>query len=200
MAHYKFVAYLEFCDELYIDMYDIETLMWRKLMLFGLYMIVNLPYFSLHILLIRFLIVSRTNTSLCWHVLYFPQIMQPRIVVLCCVLVTVRHIFQDHYSDVVINEMESQITNVSFVCVTVCSGAGQRKNQSCVPLAFVKGIHRWPVDSPHKGPVTWYFFHLMTSSCSFPGPTQSWEYSNANETKIGVEIKLIRHVLKVYLQ
>ena len=27
-------------------------------------------------------------------------------------------------------------------------------------LAFVKGIHRWPVDSPQKGPVTWKMFPL----------------------------------------
>ena len=26
------------------------------------------------------------------------------------------------------------------------------------------GIHRWPVDSPHKGSVTWKAFHAMTSS------------------------------------
>ena len=25
-------------------------------------------------------------------------------------------------------------------------------------LAFVRGIHRWPVDSPHKRPVTWKMF------------------------------------------
>ena len=30
---------------------------------------------------------------------------------------------------------------------------------------FVRGNHRWPVDSPHKGPVTWKAFHVMTSSC-----------------------------------
>ena len=29
-----------------------------------------------------------------------------------------------------------------------------KKNQSSAPLAFVRGIHRWPVNSPHKGPVT----------------------------------------------
>ena len=29
-------------------------------------------------------------------------------------------------------------------------------------LAFVWGIHRWPVNSPHKGPVTRKMFHLMT--------------------------------------
>ena len=34
------------------------------------------------------------------------------------------------------------------------SGAIQSKHQSSASLAFVRGIHRWPVDSPHKGPVT----------------------------------------------
>ena len=27
-----------------------------------------------------------------------------------------------------------------------------------------RGIHWWPVDSPHKGPVTWKMFHEITSS------------------------------------
>ena len=29
-----------------------------------------------------------------------------------------------------------------------------KKTQSSASLAFVSGIHRWPVNSPHKGPVT----------------------------------------------
>ena len=33
-------------------------------------------------------------------------------------------------------------------------GADQRKHQSSVSLAFVRGIHRGPMNSPHKGPVT----------------------------------------------
>ena len=33
-------------------------------------------------------------------------------------------------------------------------GTDQRKNQSFASLAFVWEIHRWPVNSPHKGPVT----------------------------------------------
>ena len=41
----------------------------------------------------------------------------------------------------------------------------QRKHQSAASLAFVRGIHRWAVNSPHKWPVTWIMFHLMTSSC-----------------------------------
>ena len=30
----------------------------------------------------------------------------------------------------------------------------KEKNQSYASLAFVRGIHRWPMNSPHKGPVT----------------------------------------------
>ena len=35
-----------------------------------------------------------------------------------------------------------------------CSGSHQIKHQISASLAFVRGIHRWPVNSPHKGPVT----------------------------------------------
>ena len=37
-------------------------------------------------------------------------------------------------------------------------------HQSSASLAFVKGIHRWPVNSPYKRPVTLKCFHLMASS------------------------------------
>ena len=50
--------------------------------------------------------------------------------------------------------MSSQITSFSTVCSAVCLGANQRKHQSFASLAFVRGIHRWPVNSPHKRPVT----------------------------------------------
>ena len=63
-----------------------------------------------------------------------------------------------HHSDVIMSAIASQITGVSIVCSTVCSGADQRKHQSSASLTFVRGIHRWPVDSPHKGPVTQKMF------------------------------------------
>ena len=50
--------------------------------------------------------------------------------------------------------MASQITSLTIVYSIVYSGADQRKHQSSASLAFVWGIHRWPVNSPHKGPVT----------------------------------------------
>ena len=50
--------------------------------------------------------------------------------------------------------MASQINSLTIVYSTVYSGADQRKHQSGASLAFVRGIHRSPVNSPHKGPVT----------------------------------------------
>ena len=59
-----------------------------------------------------------------------------------------------HYCDVKMGVMASQITSHTIVYSTVYSGANQRKHRSSTSLAFVWGIHRWPVNSPHKGPVT----------------------------------------------
>ena len=59
-----------------------------------------------------------------------------------------------HYGDVMMGAIASQITNLTIVCSTVYSDADQRKHQSSASLAFVRGIHRWPVNSPHKWPVT----------------------------------------------
>ena len=56
-----------------------------------------------------------------------------------------------HYKDVIMSAMASQITSLTNVCFTVYSGADQRKHQSSPSLAFVRGIHQWPVNSPHKG-------------------------------------------------
>ena len=44
--------------------------------------------------------------------------------------------------------MTSQITGISIVWSTVCSGADKKKHRSSASLAFVRGIHRWP---------WWYF-------------------------------------------
>ena len=65
-----------------------------------------------------------------------------------------------NFSDVIISVMFSQITSVTIVYSTVCSGTDQtqRKHQSSASLTFVRGIHWWPVNSPHKGPVTWKRF------------------------------------------
>ena len=50
--------------------------------------------------------------------------------------------------------MASQITSLTVVYSTVYSDADQRKHQSSASLALVWGIHRGPVNSPRKWPVT----------------------------------------------
>ena len=61
---------------------------------------------------------------------------------------------QFHYIDVIMGVMAPQITSLTIVYSTVYSGADQRKHQSSASLAFMRGIHRRPVNSPHKTPVT----------------------------------------------
>ena len=51
-----------------------------------------------------------------------------------------------HYIDVIMTTVASQITSLTIVYFIVYSGADQRKHQSSASLAFV--------NSPHKGPVT----------------------------------------------
>ena len=65
---------------------------------------------------------------------------------------------KNYYDDVMISAMASQIISFAIVYPSVYSGADQRKHQSSASLAFVRGIHRWPVNSPHKGPVTQKMF------------------------------------------
>ena len=55
---------------------------------------------------------------------------------------------------VIMTKMASQVTSLTVVYSIVYSGAAQRKHQNSVSLAFVRGIHRGPVNSPQKWPVT----------------------------------------------
>ena len=83
------------------------------------------------------------------------------------------------------NTIASQITSLTIIYSTVYSGADQIKHQSSASLAFVRGIHRWPVNSPHKGPVTrkmfpfddvimWYTW--LIHSCS--SGLLHWQWGN----------------------
>ena len=94
---------------------------------------------------------------------------------------TLQVILYKHYDDVTMGAMTSQITSLTSVCSTVYSGADQSKHQSSASLAFVRGIHRGPVNSPHKWPVTWKMFPFddvimdMQRACSLRGNwTSCW--------------------------
>ena len=69
-------------------------------------------------------------------------------------LIKISHGTWCHYDDVIMSTIASQITSLTIVYSTVYSDADQRKHQSSASLAFVWGIHRGPVNSPHKWPVT----------------------------------------------
>ena len=65
--------------------------------------------------------------------------------------------------------LASQITSLPVVCSIVYSDVNQRKHQSSASLAFVREIHRGPVNFPHKWPVTRKMFPfddvIMTTVC-----------------------------------
>ena len=83
--------------------------------------------------------------------------------------------FPFHYSDVIMSAM-AQTTSLRIVYSIIYSGADQRKHQSYTSLALVMGIHRWPINSPHKGPVTGKFLpfddDILCTSSSTKYPCQ----------------------------
>ena len=84
------------------------------------------------------------------------------------------------YSDVIMSTMAFQITSLTIVYTNVHSGADQRKYQSIASLAFVRGIHRWPVNYPHKGPVTRKMFPFDDAIISY----RSWIFPPASHITI----------------
>ena len=90
-------------------------------------------------------------------------VMEATAEVRTCMSCYIPHMIMDvitcpHDSDVIMGAMASQINGLSIAYLTVCSDTDQRKHQSCASLAFQRGIHRWPVNSPHTGPVTQEMF------------------------------------------
>ena len=97
-----------------------------------------------------------------------------------------------HYNDVIMSAMASQITGVSIVCSIFCSGADQRKHQSSASLAFVRGIHHWPVNSPHKGPVTRKMF-------PFDDVTLLFETSTVSQPLLAISPVPVRQSWAIYI-
>ena len=102
-----------------------------------------------------------------------------------------------YHSDVVMGTMASQVTSLTIVCSTVYSGADQRKHQSSTSLAFMRGIHRWPVNSPHKGPVPRKMFPFddVVMNC-----WDSWFFALGSSTKDHVYGYRFEQVSKVPLR
>ena len=69
------------------------------------------------------------------------------------------HIWCIHYSDVIMGSMTSQITSVSIVYSTVCSGADQRKHQSSL---LIFDIHDSRMHISHLYAARWTCIHVCT--------------------------------------
>ena len=94
------------------------------------------------------------------------------------------HTTVNHYNDVIITTIASQITSLTVVYSTVYSDADQRKHQSSASLAFVWGIHRDRWIPRTKGQLRGKCFHLMTSSCKHKGPFSYFIKSPQSNTRI----------------
>ena len=85
-----------------------------------------------------------------------------------------------HYNDVIMGVIASQITSLAIVYSIVYSDADQRKHQCSASLAFVWGINRGPVNSPHKWPVTREMF-------PFDDVIMCWNTSNSVVSIVAVD-------------
>ena len=121
-----------------------------------------------------------------------------------------------HYGEVIMGMIASQITSLTIVYSTVYSDADQRKHQSYASLAFVRGNHCGPVNSPQKWPVTPKMFpfdyvimlydiftHLQVSICLYSVSGMYWcfkaakyNFSNNNQTSSDVKMTSILFRLK----
>ena len=91
----------------------------------------------------------------------------------------------------------------SFDCLfsSLC-GPSSKKPQNLRYWRIVRGIHRWSVNSPHRGPVTRKRFHLMTSWCVLVHVVLSISFSasKASLKDMGKWITCIRYVLITWPQ
>ena len=87
--------------------------------------------------------------------------------------VTWRHVIGPNYSDIswVSWRLKSMATRLF---IQHMFSLWQKKYQSLCYWSFVRGIHRWSVDSPHKGPVTYMYealpFHNAIMSFGSDNP------------------------------
>ena len=120
-------------------------LLWAKFIIGKL---INLSNFIVECMLVISTLVDRIrHSSPCnadvWN-----------IAVLIHAYITENTVKKIYYDDVIMTMLASQITSLTVVYSIVYSGVIQRKHQSSASLAFVREIHRGPVNFPHKWPVT----------------------------------------------
>ena len=91
-----------------------------------------------------------------------------------------------HYDDVIMTMLASQITSLMVVYSIVYSVVNQREHQSSASLAFVREIHRGPVNFPHKWPVTRKMFpfdDVIMVLFKYP-PTQVLSHDDISDRRL----------------
>ena len=105
---------------------------------------------------VRFKLSKQSMPSI-FDISFFVDVLMPVVAMLSVVW----QVMAFHYCDVIMAVMASKITSLAIYS-TVYSYVDQRKHQSSASLVFVRGLHRWPVNSPHKWPVNvsiWWCHH-----------------------------------------
>ena len=98
-------------------------------------------YFVLLPMLINISCINKCNIIKVFHI---QSILTRDTIGFADVIQSFKFSFLTHYTDFIKGVMASQSTSLIIVYSTIYSGT---------LLAFVRGIHRWLVNSPHKGPV-----------------------------------------------
>ena len=87
----------------------------------------------------------------------------------------------NHYTDVIMTIMASQITSLTVVYSTVYSDADQRKHQSSASLAFMWGIHqdRWILrtKASYAENVSIWWRHHVVCQHKFQNKLQKYKYA-----------------------
>ena len=112
---------------------------------------------------------------------------------------TLRIICIQHYNDVIMNAVVSQITSVSIVRSTVGSGANQRKHQSSASLAFVREFTSYKRSVTRKMfpfydvimNISWHQFMLGSMLYYTPHMTTDLYLHNACGYRISKSFRLI---------
>ena len=71
--------------------------------------------------------------------------------------------YEEHYNNVIMGTIASQIASLTTVCSTVYSDSDKKTHQSSASLAFVWGIHRVSI---------WWRHH---EGCQQPAPSHVWQ-------------------------
>ena len=92
------------------------------------------------------------NTHVVILVCHLEHTTHDELTIFCCNFIlkwwqqTRNRLFPDSKPSTIMSAMASQIPTLTIVYSTLYSGA----DQSSASVAFMRGIHRWPVNSPHN--------------------------------------------------